>query len=559
MTTKYILVTGGVMSGIGKGVTTASIAKLLQFRDFNVSIMKIDPYLNIDPGTLNPVEHGECFITEEVWTFDPLHGDPHKIMQPVKIAELDQDFGTYERFLGQNINPSHNITSGQIYFSVIYKERAGKFLGKTVQLIPHCTDEVINRLVDTAKQEDLDVLLIECGGTVGDLESTMFLEAFRQFRLLLPKKDTLLVHVTLVPYLKTVGQLKSKPTQHSVRALQSMGLQPDVIVCRSEITLSSSVKQKISLFSNVPDKAVVSSPDLPTIYKLPLKFEEQKLGDYICELLDVKPKLVKYDPIRNYSEWKKMVELYTSAENSITIAIPGKYMEIHDSYVSINEALSHACAHERVKLQIKWLDTEKQAENELEGCDGILLTPGFGSRGVEGMIQCAEYALEHKIPYLGICFGAQLFYIAFCRKILGLEKANSTEIDPNTPYPVVDFLEGQKNLLETGGSMRLGAYDIHINPSTKLFRAYQQKVIHERFRHRFHIIEKFLKNNPKAEALQISGRDQTSQIVNAIELTDPGHWMVGTQFHAEFKSRPYAPSPLYRAFIQAVKTAKLIK
>ncbi|MBN2156281.1 MAG: CTP synthase [Candidatus Lokiarchaeota archaeon] len=559
MTTKYIFVTGGVMSGIGKGVTTASIAKLLQFRDFNVSIMKIDPYLNIDPGTLNPVEHGECFITEEVWTFDPLHGDQHKIMQPVKIAELDQDFGTYERFLGQFINPSHNITSGQIYFSVIYKERAGKFLGKTVQLIPHCTDEVIHRMVDTATNENLDVLLIECGGTVGDLESTMFLEAFRQFRLQLPKKDTLLVHVTLVPYLKTVGQLKSKPTQHSVRALQSMGLQPDVMVCRSEIPLTSSVRQKISLFSNVPENAVISSPDLPTIYRLPLKFEEQKLGDYICDLLDVKPKLVKYDPIRNYSEWKKMVELYTSAKDSITIAMPGKYIEIPDSYVSINEALTHACAHERVKLNINWVDTEKEAKVELKGCDGILLTPGFGSRGVEGMIECAEYALEHKIPYLGICFGAQLFYIAFCRKILGLKGAHTTEIDPNTPYPVVDFLEGQKSLMETGGTMRLGAYDIYVDPSTKLFQAYKKEIIRERFRHRFHIMEKFLNDNPKSKELKISGRDETGKIVNAIELVDEDHWMIGTQFHAEFKSRPYAPSPLYHAFIKAVKKNRSIQ
>ncbi len=561
MTTKYIFVTGGVLSGIGKGVTTSSIAKLLQFRDFNVSIMKIDPYLNIDPGTLNPVEHGECFITEEVWTFDPLAGEDHstKLMQPVKIAELDQDFGTYERFLGKNIDPSHNITSGQIYFSVVYKERAGYFSGKTVQLIPHCTDEVIDRLVETAEKEKLDVLLIECGGTVGDLESTLFLEAFRQFRLKLPKKDTLLVHVTLVPYLKTVGQLKSKPTQHSVRSLQSMGLQPDIIVCRSEIPLSPSVRQKISLFSNVSENAVISSPDLPTIYKLPLKFEEQNLGDYICELLDVKPKLVKYDPIRNYSEWEKMVELYTSATQPITIAMPGKYIEIADSYVSINEALTHACAHEHVKLQIKWIDTEKEVKKELEGCDGILLTPGFGSRGVNGMIECAEYALENKIPYLGICFGAQLFYIAFCRKILKLKEAHSTEINPNTPYPVVDFLEGQKSLLETGGTMRLGAYKIHIEPSSKLYEAYNQSVICERVRHRFHIMEKFLKDSPEATRLKVSGRDEKGEIVNAIELVDDDHWMVGTQFHAEFKSRPYAPSPLYRAFIKAIKKHKNTK
>jgi CTP synthase len=335
-----------------------------------------------------------------------------------------------------------------------------------------------------------------------------------------------------------------------------MGLQPDIIICRSEIPLTPSIRQKISLFSNVPEKAVISSPDLPTIYKLPLKFEEQKLGDYICELLDVKPKLVKYDPIRNYSEWEKMVELYTSATKPITIAMPGKYIEIADSYVSINEALQHACAHEHVKLQIKWIDSEKDVSDELAGCDGVLLTPGFGSRGVEGMIKCAEYALENKIPYLGICFGAQLFYIAYCRKYLGLKDAHSTEINPNTPYPVVDFLKGQKSLLETGGTMRLGAYDIHITPNTKLYDAYNKEVIRERFRHRFHIMEKYLEKGTSAIKLQVSGRDETGKIVNAIELVDDEHWMVGTQFHAEFKSRPYAPSPLYRAFIKAIKAHK---
>lgn len=548
---KFVFITGGVMSGIGKGICTASLAKLFQFRGFKVSIMKIDPYLNIDPGTLNPIEHGECFVTEEVWDFNPIKKSNRNWVKPVRIAELDQDFGTYERFIGENISPSHNITSGQIYYSTILKERAGIYLGKTVQLIPHCTKEVKDRIIGTAEDENLDVLLIECGGTTGDFESILFLESFRQMRLSLPKNDTMLVHVTLVPFLKTVGQLKSKPTQHSVKTLQSVGLQPDILICRSILPLTDEIKSKISLFSNVQENAVISSPDLESIYSVPLEFERQGLGDYVCELLDLKPKLVEFNEITNFSEWEKMAELYLPKENKITIAMPGKYMEISDSYVSINEALKHACAHEGYGLDIKWIDTEKPIEKELKDCDGILLTPGFGSRGVEGMIKCAELAMEYKIPYLGICFGAQLFFVAFCRKILNMKDANTTEIDENSGFPVVDFLEGQKKQKKTGGTMKLGAHEVHIKKGTKLYAAYKKKVIHERFRHRFHIMEKFLKDNPKANNLVISARDPTGLIVNAIELKDEDHWMVGTQFHAEYKSRPYKPSPLYRAFIKA--------
>lgn len=551
MPIKYVFITGGAMSGIGKGVTTASIAKLFQFRGFKVSIMKIDPYLNIDPGTLNPIEHGECFVTEDVWEFYPLQNSKKNEIKLVRIAELDQDFGTYERFLGENIHPSHNITSGQIYYSTIIKEREGEYLGKTVQLIPHCIQEVKDRIINTAKDEKIDILLIECGGTVGDFESTLFLESFRQLRLDLSKHDTCLVHVSPVPYLATIGQLKSKPTQHSVRALQSMGLQPDIMVCRSEIFLPEDIKKKISLFSNVHEEAVISSPDLLSIYNLPLEFEKQKLGNFICQLLDLKIKLKDINKYSIFSKWKKMTELYNKIGRQIVIGMPGKYTDISDSYVSINEALKHACAHERYNICIKWIDTEKPVEDELKVCDGILLTPGFGSRGAEGMIKCAEYAMEYKIPYLGDCYGAQLFYVAFCRKILRLKDANSTEICENTPLPVVDFLEGQKDILGTGGTMRLGAHEIHVVKGTKLYEAYKKPIIKERFRHRFHIMNKFIENNPKAKDLIISARDNTGEIVNAIELKGD-HWMVGTQFHAEFKSKPYEPSPLYLAFIRAI-------
>ncbi|MFX1234139.1 MAG: CTP synthase [Promethearchaeota archaeon] len=547
--TRLCMVTGGVMSGIGKGVVTASIGKVLQFRGFKVSVVKIDPYLNVDPGTLNPIEHGECFITEDVWQFKPVFESDER---SYRISEIDQDFGTYSRILGIEMHPSHNITSGQIYLSTILGERKGKFLGKTVQLIPHVTDIIKQRLMEIAEAEELDVLLIECGGTVGDLESSIFLEAFRQLKLEYPKR-TAFVHVTLVPYSSAVGQQKSKPTQHSVKMLQSMGLQPDIIIGRSEKPLDDDIRRKISLYSNVPENAVISNPDLEFIYELPLLFEEQGMGDILCELIDLKAKLVKYSEVSNYSEWVKMVEMYKKATKTIKIGMPGKYFNISDSYISINNALEHAAAHQGYKVELKMINITEEInlEKELKDCNGILLTPGFGERAVEGMISSAEYAMEKKVPFLGICFGAQLFYVAFCRKYLGLKNANSTEIYPNTPYPVVDLLESQKEVSEKGGTMRLGAQKIIIEPNTRLYDAYKQKEIFERFRHRFHIIERFMTEEAKQKGILISSRDETGKIINSIELNRKDHFMVGTQFHPEFTSRPYKPSPIYTDFIKA--------
>lgn len=553
--TKMVFVLGGVMSGIGKGVVTASIGKVLQFRGFKVSVVKIDPYLNVDPGTLNPIEHGECFITEDVWEFKPVFESNER---SYRISEIDQDFGTYSRILGIEMHPSHNITSGQIYLSTILSERKGKFLGKTVQLIPHVTDIIKNRLFEISEKEDLDVLLIECGGTVGDLESSIFLEAFRQIKLENPKR-TAFVHVTLVPYSKAVGQQKSKPTQHSVKMLQSLGLQPDIIIGRSELPLAKEIKRKISLYSNVPENAVISNPDLEVVYELPLLFEEQGLGDIICELIDLKAKLVSYSEITNYSEWVKMVEMYKKAGETVRIGMPGKYFNISDSYISINEALEHAAAHQGYKPELKMINLTEDTdiESELSDCHGILLTPGFGERAVEGMIRSAEYAMENKIPFLGICFGAQLFYIAFCRKFLGLKNANSTEIDPDTPYPVVDLLRSQENVTEKGGTMRLGAQKIIIQSGTKLYDAYKEKEIYERFRHRYHIKERFITEEAKQKGLIVSSRDETGDIINSIELDRKDHWIVGTQFHPEFKSRPYHPSPIYMDFVKAcIKASK---
>jgi len=538
------------MSAVGKGVVTASLGKILQFRGFNISVVKIDPYLNVDPGTLNPIEHGECFITEDVWDFSPVHGSDER---SYRISEIDQDFGTYSRFLGIEMHPSHNITSGQIYLSTILSERKGKFLGKTVQLIPHVTDMIKIRLLDIAQKEQLDVLLVECGGTVGDLESSIFLETFRQLRLELPKNNTAFVHVTLVPYSKAVGQQKSKPTQHSVKMLQSAGLQPDIIIGRSQLPLQEDIRRKISLYSNIHEEAVISNPDLKVVYELPILFEESKLGDLLCNILDLKAKLVSYDEVTNYSEWLKMVEIYKNATKEITIGMPGKYFNISDSYISINDALEHAAAHQGYKTKLKMINISEETDitEELQDCDGILLTPGFGERAVEGMISSAEFAMENKIPFLGICFGAQLFYVAFCRKYLGLKGANSSEINPETPFPVVDLLKSQEDVTEKGGTMRLGAEKIIINENTKLYEAYKQKEIFERFRHRYHIQERFIDDKAKENGLIISSRDETGEIINSIELDRKDHWMIGTQFHPEFKSRPYAPSKVYYNFINA--------
>jgi len=531
------------MSAIGKGVTSSSIGKLFQFRNYDVSIIKIDPYLNVDPGTLNPIEHGEVFVTEEVWDFQPVEGGP-----TYRISEIDQDFGTYERFLGKNLHPSANITSGQVYLSVILKERYGTFLGKTIQIIPHITQEIKDRIRNIANQ-GCDILITEVGGTVGDIEAMPFLEAIRQFRLEEPKNDTALVHVTLIPYSESVGELKTKPTQHSVRVLQGLGLQPDVIVGRAKMFLPDSVRKKISLYCNVSENAVISNPQLESIYELPLIFEKQGLGNYLSNNL-----LSMVAPKPELSKWEKMVISYKEPTEFVEIAMPGKYINIQDSYVSINEALRHAAASLGRKVKITWIDTEKFEDNPekvqtLMGYDGILMTPGFGKRGVEGMIMSANFAIEKDIPYFGICFGAQILFSAFCRAFLGLDDANSTEIHPETCNPVIDLLPEQKSIVEKGGTMRLGGHKVVIKEGTLLAKAYGQKSIKERFRHRFHIMPEYTKK-ANEKGLVVSAYDETGRIVNAIEIKNK-KWIVGVQFHPEYKSRPDQPSPLYVDFIKS--------
>lgn len=549
-----MFITGGVLSGLGKGVVTASIGKLFQLRGYKVDVIKCDPYLNVDPGTLNPLEHGEVFVCEYVWRFEPVKG------YAFRIAEIDQDFGTYERFLDINMHPSNNITSGQVYLSVILKERIGEYLGRTIQVIPHITNEIKRRIRAVAERSRPDVLLIEIGGTCGDIEAMPFLEAIRQMRLEEPRGNTALVHVTLVPYLETVGQLKTKPTQHSVKTLQSMGLQPDVIVGRAPMELPDDVKEKISLFCNVPKEAVISDPNLEVVYELPLIFERQGLGDYLCKILNLPPR--KPDPVK-FKQWIDLVERFKSPTEYVRIAMPGKYCMITDSYISINEALKHAAAYCGVKVKIDLLETEAFEEDpglldeKLSKVDGILLTPGFGSRGVEGMIMAAEYAIEHKVPFLGICFGCQLLFVAFCRMVLGLKGANSTEVNPSTPHPVVDLLPEQKRIEQKGGTMRLGGHLVVIRKGTRLYEAYGREKVIERFRHRYHIMPDYAR---KAEehGLIISAQDESGRIINAIELASHG-WIVGVQFHPEFKSRPNRPSPPYLAFIREVVKYKRLR
>ncbi len=535
------------MSGIGKGITTASIAKLFQFRNYKVNLIKIDPYLNVDPGTLNPIEHGEVFVTEEVWDFKPVPD------WTFRISEIDQDFGTYERFLGpeMNMHPICNITSGQVYLSVLLKERySEEYLGRTLQIIPHITDEIKARIRKVSELFKPDILLIEVGGTVGDIEAMPYLEAIRQFRLEEMKENTALVHVTLVPN-SLIGELKSKPTQHSVKKLLESGLQPDIIVGRSNIKLTDSIRKKISLYCSIPVEAVISSPDLKIVYELPLEFEKQGLGTYLVNLLRLPYREPKTE------NWEKIMDLYEHPKFKLNIAMPGKYTAIIDSYISINEALKHAGAYNRCEICINWIDTEKVEEdpsrlNELmSNIDGILLTPGFGSRGVEGMIECAKYSIHNKIPFLGICFGSQLLYIAYCRDVLNKQQADTTEINPDTPCAVVDLLPEQKKVKGKGGTMRLGGHEVYLEKNTLLYEAYKKDVIIERFRHRFHIIPKFIENceyNPK---MIISAYDKDKKIVNAIELLDHP-FCIGVQFHPEYKSRVEKPSPLYSLFIKKV-------
>jgi CTP synthase len=540
--TRFVFVTGGVLSGIGKGVTTASIAKLFQFRGYDIGIMKIDPYLNIDPGTLNPVEHGEVFVTDQPWTFRPAEGFEFT------ISEIDLDFGTYERFTGMEVHPSQNITSGQIYVSVILGERKGSFLGRTVQIIPHVTNRIKQRIWKVVDEQKPDVLLVEIGGTAGDIEAMPFLEAVRQLVSEVGHERIALVHVTLVPYMDSVGEFKTKPTQHSVRTLQGLGLQPDVIICRAAKELPQSAESKIALFCNVPENHVISNPDIPVIYRLPLSFEQQDLGNILTNHLGLEERSPEVE------KWNEMVKTFESPSETLVIAMPGKYTTLSDSYKSINEALSHAAAACDAHVKIKWIETEKRCDEtslreDLHDVDGVLLTPGFGERGVEGMICAATLTFDLEIPLLGICYGAQLGTVAFARKMMDWKGAHTTEVDADSLYPVIDLMDDQKTIDDLGGTMRLGSHEVSIIEGTRLHSVYGKTIAKERFRHRFHLIDRYV-NRMKEQGLIVSAYDSSGEIINAIELVNHPFW-IGVQFHPEFNSRPDSPHPLYLGLIRA--------
>jgi CTP synthase len=534
--TRYLFVTGGVMSGIGKGITTASIAKLLQIRGFKVSAMKIDPYLNVDAGTMNPVTHGEVFVTEDG-------------------GEIDMDLGTYERFLDINLPRSHNTTTGQVYTAVINKERRGDFLGQCVQIIPHVTDEIKSVVRGIAEKTRPDVLLVEVGGTVGDIESLPYLEAARQLRLEEGHQRVLFAHVTLVPVLDVVGEQKTKPTQHSVQELRRIGIQPDLIVARTKGPLKSSPRRKIALFCNVEERAVFASPDLSSIYQTPIELDSQNMGDFLSERFGFN----KHPA--DWTAWKRVVDRLSNPSQVVRIALCGKYAELADSYVSINEALKHAGGACDARVEIDWIETElfeKDASkcSILSGFGGLLIPGGFGSRGTEGKIAALSYAREKNIPTLGICFGFQLAVVEFCRHI-GLKNANSVEIDPNTPHPVINLMPEQQGLDSKGATMRLGAHELRITPNTTASYLYGREIVSERHRHRWEVNPDYIDRIVRAGGV-FSGRSMDGRRMEIFEL--PGKFFyMGTQFHAEFKSRPNRPSPPYYGLIKAALDKKLGK
>jgi len=527
---KFVFITGGVLSGLGKGLVTCSVGKMLQSRGFTVSAVKCDPYLNVDAGTMNPYIHGEVFVLDDGY-------------------EADMDLGAYERFLGIELTALNNVTSGQVYQHVIRKEREGGYLGRCVQIIPHVTDEIKRRLRLVAEKTGADVLLVECGGTVGDIEGLPFLEAFRQMRLEAPRGDTLLVHVTLVPVLEAVGEPKTKPTQHSVKELRAIGLQPDVIVARCESgPLPDEQKRKIALYCSVEERAVFTSVNVDPIYELPLVLEEQGMGAVVCEYLGLN------DRSADWSEWRRVVDRFHAAREVVRIAMCGKYAELADCYVSVNEALRHAGAAAGCRVDIHWIETEEfeddPARVELLGdFDGVLVPGGFGQRGAEGKLKAIEYCRTRDLPFLGICYGFQLSIVELARHVLGLERAHSTECDPSTPDPVIDLLPEQREVEALGGTMRLGSHPIVVKPGTLAHRLYGSELIHERHRHRWEVNPDYWSRLGEAGAV-FSGWSPDGRRKEILERPE-NYYFLATQFHPEFKSRPWSPSPPYYGLVKA--------
>jgi len=531
MTTKYIFFTGGVVSSVGKGVTAAAIGRLLKERGFSVVAQKLDPYINVDPGTMSPYQHGEVYVLDDG-------------------AETDLDLGHYERFIDSSMSKVCNFTSGQVYAEVITRERRGDYLGGTIQVIPHITNEIKRRIMLVSKTTGAEIVLVEIGGTVGDIESLPFLEALRQMRSDIGREDTIYIHVTWLPHIGATDELKTKPTQHSVAELRSIGIAPDMIVARSDFTVGEDLRDKIALFCDVEKKAVIPMVTTPVLYEVPLILERAGVGDYLLKRASLD---ARAQP--DWSTWELLVEKVRQPKPKVTVALVGKYVELHDAYMSVREALKHAGLEAGVEVEIAWVhssDLEKGRDwDKVKNADGILVPGGFGSRGIEGKLQAAHYARENKVPYLGLCLGMQLMVVDFARMIYKSEAPNSTEFDRSTPYPVIDLMPDQRGIVDLGGTMRLGLYPCELQPGSIAAQAYQQPLVQERHRHRFELNNAF-RQILQENGMRFSGISPDGRLVEIAELVDHP-FMLGTQFHPEFLSRPNRPHPLFLAFIRAVK------
>lgn len=527
--TKYIIVTGGVLSGLGKGVATAALGKILESRGLKIDVCKIDPYLNVDPGLMNPYQHGEVWVTKDGY-------------------EADLDFGHYERFLDVELDRDHNITTGKVYLTVLERERKGAYLGQTIQIIPHITDEIKREIHEIARVNNPDVLLVEIGGTTGDIEGMPFLEAMRQMRMEAGRGNVLFIHVTLVPMLDAVGEQKTKPSQHSVKELRSIGIQPDLLICRTAEPLLDETKAKLALFCDVGKLDVISNHDVKSVYEVPLVMEAQGLGDNVLGKLNLREKGI------DLKGWRRYVEGMKTLKDSVTIALVGKYTDLKDSYISVVEALRHGGVSLGHNVEIMWIESidledEPKKVGELEGADGILVPGGFGVRGSEGKMLAIKYSRENNVPYLGICFGFQLAAAEFARNVLSLKKANSSELDPNTPHPVVDLLPEQRDIEEMGGTMRLGEIELEIQRDTLAYRVYGKSKVGERHRHRYEINPEYIEDIEE-HGMKFSARSDNGRRMEILEIPNHFHFLA-TQFHPEFKSRPLRPAPVFKAFVEA--------
>ena len=528
MPVKYVFVTGGVVSGLGKGITAASLGRLLKARGYKVTMQKFDPYINIDPGTMNPIQHGEVFVTDDG-------------------AETDLDLGHYERFIDESLTKNSNVTTGKVYWSVLQKERRGDYGGGTVQVIPHITNEIKSRFYRNFTSEDTHIAIIEVGGTVGDIESQPFLESIRQFQHEVGHDNAILIHVTLIPYIKASGELKTKPTQASVKELQGMGIQPDIIVCRSEQPLEQNVKDKIALFCNVPNSHVLQNLDVEYLYEAPLAMEKENLAKVACECLNLEC------PEPDLKDWEAMVDALRNPNKNVKIALVGKYIALHDAYISVVEALKHGGIAERATVDIKWVDSEEVTADNVDevfgDVSGILVPGGFGSRGVEGKILAAKYARENKIPFLGLCLGMQVAIIEFARHVCGFNDAHSVELDPHTTHPVIALMPDQNGVEDIGGTLRLGSYPCILDKSSKAYEVYGTENIEERHRHRYEVNNDF-RAVLAEKGMKLCGTSPDGRIVEMVELPDHP-WYLATQAHPELKSRPNRPHPLFKGFVEA--------